>query len=214
MKSGVFILFENFETILILTLLCIIFLLVLGESLKIQSKGYQIVHSLESLVYTVPPKKSKDLIRQRIRWSYGNLENIAKYKHLLSPKYGDLGLFFIPMGLIGIGMSSFLFIYFTVKLIFDTVHKIYLNSLIGFDIIPLFSFDGKLNLISFLTSEKTLLIMFSLLTAIIIYETARRSIKEKFRLEYLFYLLIYGWVIGLAQLIAITHFIIGKKPSW
>ncbi len=38
MKSGVFILFENFETILILTLLCIIFLLVLGESLKIQSK--------------------------------------------------------------------------------------------------------------------------------------------------------------------------------
>jgi hypothetical protein len=38
MKSGVFVLFENYETILILIILCILFFLVIGEGLKIQSK--------------------------------------------------------------------------------------------------------------------------------------------------------------------------------
>lgn len=38
MKSGIFVLFENYETVLILILLCILFFLVIGEGLKIQSK--------------------------------------------------------------------------------------------------------------------------------------------------------------------------------
>ena len=38
MKSGMFILFENFDSILILMILCIIFFLVFDENLRIMSK--------------------------------------------------------------------------------------------------------------------------------------------------------------------------------
>jgi len=182
--------------------------------MRIQSKNYQIAQSSESKVYTIVPNKIKKLIRQRVRWSYGGLKNIAKYRYMLDPKYGDLGLFFLPLTLFSISLVSFLFLYFIINFIFDLYHRIYLNSLINFDIIPLLGFDGRSTLISLVTDEKTFFILFTLLAAFVMYETARRSAKEKFRIEYVFYLLIYGWVQGLSQLIAFLYFIIGKKPDW
>lgn len=182
--------------------------------MRIQSKHYQIIQSLKSKVYTVPPKNLKSLIRQRVRWSFGGLENIFKYKHMLSPDYGDLGVFFLPVTLLSISFVSFLFLYFSIRLVFDLIHKIYLSSLINFDIFPLLNFNIELSLSHLLTDEKTLLIMFSFLTALLLYEIARRNVNEKFRLGYVFYLLIYGWAMGISQVIALVHFIIRKKPGW
>jgi cellulose synthase/poly-beta-1,6-N-acetylglucosamine synthase-like glycosyltransferase len=182
--------------------------------MRIQSKNYQVIQSLESKVYTIPPKRVKKLIRQRVRWSFGTLENIRKYKHMLNPRYGDLGVFFLPSTLFSIGLISFIFLYFLVRFILDIIHNIYLNSLIQFDILPLLKLDLALRLNNFLTDEKSLLIMFTILTALLLYEIARRNINEKFRLSYVFYLLIYGWTLGVSQIIALFYFIIGKKPGW
>ena len=182
--------------------------------MRIQSKDYQIAHSLESQVYTITPNNIKLLVRQRVRWSYGSLENIFKYRYMLSPKYGDLGLFFLPIQLFSIGLISFLFLYFIIKLAFDLSHRIYLNSLINFDVISLFNLNRTISLTGLIINEKTYFVLFSFLAAFIMYEIARRSIKEKFRLEYVFYLLVYGWIMGVSQLIALLHFIFRKNPGW
>jgi len=182
--------------------------------MKIQSKNYQVAQSLDSQVYTVVPNKIKKLIRQRVRWSYGGLENIKKYRHMLSPKYGDLGLFFLPMMLFGIGLVSFLFIYSMIRLISNLFHTLYLNSLINFDIIPLIDLNGKITAASIITNEKTFIILFTILSAFIIYNLGRKRINEKFRLSYIFYFLIYGWIMSFSQLIALSYFLVGKKPRW
>ena len=182
--------------------------------MRIQSKNFQIAQSLDSVVYTVVPDKIKKLIRQRVRWSYGSLENITKYKYMLSPNYGDLGLFFLPITLFGIGLVSFLFIYFIVKSTYNLIQTIHMNSLINFDILPLLDFDGKITLTNLITNERTFFILFASLTAIIIYELGRRSVKEKFRIEYIGYFLLYTWVISLSQIIALGHFLAKRKPRW
>jgi len=182
--------------------------------MRVQSKNFQIAQSLDSVVYTVVPDKIKKLVRQRVRWSYGSLENIAKYKYMLNPKYGDLGLFFLPITLFGIGFVSFLFIYFIVKSIYNLIQIIHLNSLINFDIFPLIDFDGKITLTNLITNERTFFILFTSLTALIIYEIGRRNTKEKFRIEYIGYFLIYSWIMSLSQIIALVHFLAGRKPKW
>jgi cellulose synthase/poly-beta-1,6-N-acetylglucosamine synthase-like glycosyltransferase len=182
--------------------------------MRIQSKNYQIAKSFKSRVYTIVPRDIKKLIRQRIRWSYGTLENIIKYKYMLNPKYGDLGIFFLPISLFSIGMVSFLFIYFIIRFFLELIEKIYLNSLINFDLIPLIEFNGRLSILNILTNEKTFLIFFTFLSSFLMYEVARRSIKEKFKLRYVFYLLVYGWILSFSQVIALISFIIRKEPKW
>jgi cellulose synthase/poly-beta-1,6-N-acetylglucosamine synthase-like glycosyltransferase len=182
--------------------------------LRIQSKGYQIVQSLDSKVYTVVPNKLKKLLKQRIRWSYGTLENIKKYNFLISSKYGNLGMLFIPLNLIGIFLVSFVFLYYSVLILRDAWKSITLYSLIRFDIPRKFDFDMKISMLKFLTDEKSLLIFLSLILSFLIYDLSRRSTKEKFRLEYVFYVLIYGWIMGLAQFLSLIYFFIGKRPKW
>jgi len=182
--------------------------------LKIQSKNYQVAQSLESHVYTIVPNNLRKLIRQRVRWSYGTLTNISKYRSMLNPKYGDLGLFILPSALFSIGLISFLFLYFSIRIIFDIIHRIYLISLIDFDILPLLNFNKEISVISIATTEKTFFIIFTIIIMSIMYEISRRNIKEKFGIQYVLYLLLYGWIIGFSQLVAIVHFIIRKKPKW
>jgi len=62
MKSGIFILFENYETVLIIILLCILFLLVISEGLKIQSKvknNNQINSNFHSYISEIDLKGSR-----------------------------------------------------------------------------------------------------------------------------------------------------------
>jgi cellulose synthase/poly-beta-1,6-N-acetylglucosamine synthase-like glycosyltransferase len=69
-------------------------------ALRIQSRNLKIRSSLAAEVYTEPPDKVSDLLRQRVRWQRGGLRNFWNYRFLIKPAYGDFGMFIIPMSLI------------------------------------------------------------------------------------------------------------------
>lgn len=71
-------------------------------AMRIQSYNYKIRSSLDADVYTEVPKTFGSLLRQRIRWHRGGLRNSYKYLHLISPKYGDMGLIVLPIGFLSI----------------------------------------------------------------------------------------------------------------
>ncbi|HDL02474.1 MAG TPA: glycosyltransferase family 2 protein, partial [Candidatus Pacearchaeota archaeon] len=64
----------------------------LEMSLRIQYEGHSIEYSPESPAYTIAPNTFKALMVQRRRWYAGLMRNTWKYKGLISPKYGDLGI--------------------------------------------------------------------------------------------------------------------------
>ncbi len=66
-------------------------------ALRIQYNNYKIRSSIDAVVYTEVPPSLKGLINQRVRWHRGGLHNLFKYRSLLSPKYGDFGMFVIPV---------------------------------------------------------------------------------------------------------------------
>jgi cellulose synthase/poly-beta-1,6-N-acetylglucosamine synthase-like glycosyltransferase len=70
-------------------------------ALRIQSNHYKIRSSLTADVYTDVPDEWGSLIKQRVRWHRGGMHNIFRYRHLINPKYGDLGIFVLPLTAIG-----------------------------------------------------------------------------------------------------------------
>lgn len=80
-------------------------------SLRMQYNGYFIDNCPDAAVHTLVPKTFKSLLIQRRRWYFGYLKNIFKYRGLINKKYGDLGLFIIPVGLFSIVASILIMIY-------------------------------------------------------------------------------------------------------
>ncbi len=71
-------------------------------ALRIQSHNFKIKSSLTADVYTQPPETLGALLRQRVRWQRGGIRNYWKYKFMISPKFGDFGLYFIPLNFLSL----------------------------------------------------------------------------------------------------------------
>lgn len=71
-------------------------------AMRIQQYNYKIRSSLDANVYTEVPRGFWGLLRQRTRWHRGGLKNAVKYGNLIGPKYGDLGMIVMPLGLVAV----------------------------------------------------------------------------------------------------------------
>jgi cellulose synthase/poly-beta-1,6-N-acetylglucosamine synthase-like glycosyltransferase len=67
---------------------------------RLHSHGLVIANAHTAVVETKVPATFGGLIRQRVRWSRGYLENSRDYYYMyFNPRYGNLGLFALPFGL-------------------------------------------------------------------------------------------------------------------
>jgi peptidoglycan-N-acetylglucosamine deacetylase len=63
--------------------------------------GHRVLYEDEAIGYTEAPDNSKDFIKQRFRWMFGNLQTIWKHRDTFGRKrYGALGFFALPNVLI------------------------------------------------------------------------------------------------------------------
>lgn len=111
--------------------------------LRMQKNGYKIVHAHNAVVYTVPPKTLKKLLKQRVRWTHGFIKNAADYRDMIfNRKYGNVGMLILPMACIS--LMSVLFvstvsIYNLFRALADEFVKI---QTVGINLNPhLFNFD-------------------------------------------------------------------------
>lgn len=75
-------------------------------AMRMQKNRYKIVNSHGAHVYTVTPSTLKGLVKQRARWSYGFLNNAIDYKELLlNRKYGNFGMFIMPIAILSLFTS-------------------------------------------------------------------------------------------------------------
>ncbi|MFP3950267.1 MAG: glycosyltransferase [Candidatus Micrarchaeia archaeon] len=95
-------------------------------AMRIQSHNYKIRSSLDASVYTEVPPSFGGLLRQRTRWHRGGLHNAAKYTNLIGPKYGDLGMVVMPLGLIAVA-AIFAVIFVAIYYYFFTVHPAFVG---------------------------------------------------------------------------------------
>lgn len=72
-------------------------------TLSLQQLGYSIVQENSAIAWTEAPMTMKGLFKQRLRWTYGNIQTLYKHRSMLfNPRFGALGLLTMPYALISV----------------------------------------------------------------------------------------------------------------
>ncbi len=183
-------------------------------AMRMQKQNYQIANSHQSIVYTVAPKTLRKLHKQRLRWTYGFLKNIVDYKDMFfNKKYGDLGVFVLPM----ITLSLLTVVYLICRFIYDTIQNLinrYIEySAVGFSTPRFdFHFDWFFIQTDFLNILLVVIFIFSLVLII----TSRKVVRGTYKpsLDLLYFLILYTFIAPLWIGKAFYNVLFSVKTNW
>ncbi|MBW3022372.1 glycosyltransferase [Candidatus Woesearchaeota archaeon] len=183
-------------------------------ALRMQSLNFIVENSVDAYVYTKGPRTFKALFTQRIRWYRGFMDNVVRYKHLFSKKYGQLGAFILPISFISVGMVVFSLCYVLGKSLVQLV-KYWINlSNINYDFAHLFHFN--FDLFNLNLGPTAFLGAIAFVAGIFMILTAKKLSEETTHLKvsYFWYLLFYWLLFGSWWMVAIYYKATNKKIRW
>jgi cellulose synthase/poly-beta-1,6-N-acetylglucosamine synthase-like glycosyltransferase len=190
-----------------------------GEiALRLQKHQYSIEYCHNAEVFTHAPATLKALRNQRVRWNRGTLRNFIKYRKIFgNPKYGDLGLFIFPSGIVLLIIALDIFLVSIIHMAFITAKKMEYGILFR---LPRINLNGSIHLTNFFNQPTAMQIVslaifgLSLVSFYFIYRYSPKDLKTM-ALFYIPYLFIYYplFVIGF-WLITIFYELTNKKLAW
>ncbi|MFT5280880.1 MAG: cellulose synthase/poly-beta-1,6-N-acetylglucosamine synthase-like glycosyltransferase [Flavobacteriaceae bacterium] len=109
---------------------------------RMQMAGLKVNQCDTAFVYTDGPVTPKQLFKQRLRWSYGFINNCFDYRKVLfNKKYGNFGMFTVPMSLLAYVIILYVFFISWVRIIQFLGDKLFVIKTLGFASLIPASFD-------------------------------------------------------------------------
>jgi len=191
----------------------------LEMSLRIQHAGFMIEYSPESPAYTIAPNKFKPLMIQRRRWYTGLMRNTWKYKGIFHPKYGDLGVFVLPIAWISIFFSVFLINYMVIKILFEVQKELQFLISINFDFTSMLGIGSYFVERLFFKIFTNPIIVFFLLFATVMgvymkFATKKVGKVKKLPGTIVVYFLFFALLFGFWWTVSIIYVALNKKVTW
>lgn len=188
-------------------------------ALRIQYNGYIIENSVESPAYTIAPKDFFHLLKQRRRWYVGLMKNIWKYRQIISTKYGDLGIFVLPVAWFSIFFCILITSYSVFKALSEVREELIFLSNINYDFGSIFNLNFYfIERFIFLILTNPIVVFiggFVILVGFYLYYASKKlgkvyGIAINLPLYFLFFAVLFGfwWVVS------IIYVIFGRKISW
>jgi cellulose synthase/poly-beta-1,6-N-acetylglucosamine synthase-like glycosyltransferase len=183
---------------------------------RMQENHLQIVHSVNSFVYTSSPNTVKKLYVQRLRWIYGFIQNTIDYRRLLFKKeYLNFSFFTLPSGIISIIAVVYLSIVFMYDAILFAIKKITQYSIAGFSNSSAIHVHFDWFYINTQTVSFVTLILYMLLLFSIVMGTRLNKQGSGYHWHILAYLLIYSVIAPFWLLKAVWNTIARRgQPKW
>ncbi len=183
-------------------------------AMRMQSNHYRIANRHDAYVYTVGPHSTKGLFKQRLRWTYGFLNNARDYRHLFfTPRYGDLSLLMLP--------SAILFLIGSLILFGTLISSTSTSVVKGISRIRTVGVDVPASLTSpdwffFNTDALLFLSIFIMLLTVVLILIGKKLAGEKMRFspDIILFLLIYGLVALSWNIVALYKTLTARKVSW
>jgi len=184
----------------------------LEMGLRAQSKHYDVGCVENTYAETYVPDTIKNLSRQRMRWAWGTFYNYFKYKKLfLNKKYGDFGVFMLPIEFLNILLLSFVFLLF----LYTTFNWLWIRAdLLMAGWLPSFNLDISRTLFSF-TEPRVLLFLIMLVIGLAFFFLIKSEFKENIKLrEYALFVTVYMWYLAIIYIVAFVYVALGKNLKW
>lgn len=182
-------------------------------ALRMHLHHYKIVNSHKAFVYTKTPKTIRTLLKQRVRWTQGSIQNLLDYREMFFKKeFGNFGLFILPM----IFFFIFLTLYSTSFIVFNLLkaltRKIEYFLVAGFNPSTWnFKFDSfyiNTEAIAFLT-------VFFLIISMTLFRYGRQIAEEQTSAKhFVYFLLMYGFIAPLWVWKSVYNTITNRKNTW
>jgi cellulose synthase/poly-beta-1,6-N-acetylglucosamine synthase-like glycosyltransferase len=181
-------------------------------TLRLHKNHYKIANAHKAYVYTVGPATLRGLIRQRVRWIRGFLENAWDYRDMFfKSKYGHFGLFTLPMAAVFIFYVLYAVGYTVLKFIDVWYIKISDFLAVG-PHIPKVDFD-----IFYISTDVFFFQSMFLLTVLAFVLLTSRQIsqdKNPIMPNFAIYFLLYPFVAPIFIFVAVFKFLFNTKNTW
>ncbi len=180
---------------------------------RIQKHGLKIVNAHTAFVYTTVPSSVRKLVKQRVRWTQGFLHNSRDYWYMFgNPKFGNFGLFAMPVSIImffgAIFMTSF-FVFQTIQFLSTTIINVAVTG-----ILPRLSMPS-LDWFYFDTSTLNFLVAITFVATLTSVLIGRHIARDNFGLvTILSYFSVYGFLAPLWLFQALWGAILSREASW
>lgn len=184
---------------------------------RLQKNQYKIKQSSGGEVYTESPANLKEFYKQRSRWARGTIQTIFDYRHMiLNPKYGDFGLFQLPLNIFGLVMP-FVIIYFLFKTFFLPTYE-FILSLIVTNFSLIFTYPNLTD-IFLLTNFSNIYFNFVYLSLFIFigkkaYNFSNENFMKKDIVFGIIFIVVFYILISLIILCAIFELLTKKRKKW
>ena len=163
-------------------------------------------------VYTTGPNTFRKLYKQRLRWTYGFIQNARDYKYLFfNPKYGNVGLLTLPTGLILI-----FGVLFSVFFIFYRIINFIIRKYTEWRTVGILQPHFQFSFFYISTKAHIFLLVFIYLLMITLLLQAYKISDEKVRINknMLLYFILYPFISPFWIIKSIYNSILSRTTSW
>ena len=186
----------------------------LEMALRMQKHRFKIVNSYSAHVYTIAPVRLRALYKQRVRWTYGFLNNIMDYREMFfNKKYGHIGMFILPIATISIFSTlymagSLVWVHFSKSIdMFVKFQTVGFNWTLGAPSFDWFFINTGTTSFLFLTAL--------FLTLVILFLAIKMADgKIKLSRDVLYYMVLYVFIVPFWLAKAVLSTVFRKQISW
>lgn len=187
----------------------------LEMALRLQNAGYILENAPRARVFTKTPTTVRSLVKQRTRWTTGFLRNVIyDYKHMIgNPKYGTLGLFMLPLGLLAniSGIIMFIVVIIQIVQFFITKYALINGFPIAYALTP-HSIDWLFLPISFVVLISLVMLIGAVTTMLIGKHMSKTP--GNLILGILMYVTFYGFIAPLWLIRSVYDVASGTRRAW
>jgi len=191
----------------------------LEVALRIQYNGYITENCPDAKIYTIAPAKFKPLLIQRRRWYCGLMKNFWVYKKMISKKYGDLGLFVMPIAWISIFFSIFVLLHLFFKSLSELIKNLVFLQSINFDFTNFFKFNSYFFKKFFFLLFTNPIFIFIFITIAVVwmyisYATKKTGKIQDLKLNLFLFYLFFAPLFAIWWFISFIYLLFAKKMKW
>ena len=184
-------------------------------TLRLHKNHYRIANAHKAYVYTVGPDTLRGLLKQRVRWIRGFLENAWDYREMFfKKKYGHFGMFTLPVAAVFIFYVLYAITFTVIKtsqILYIKINN-YLAIGLHFPNIRNINFDPF-----YITTDIFLvqtIFIFTILGVVLVVSRKMADNKSPIMLNFLVYVLIYPFVSPIFLFVAVYKFLFRSENKW
>ena len=192
-------------------------------ALRIQSHNYVIENAQNAAVYTIGPKKFKELLVQRNRWYTGLIRNMWAYRRLYGFKGGAMGMVVLPVAATTIVLALILTIYVFFRVLNGLKNEIVFLNSINFQFQDLFQTNMYFlktfisNFFLSIFTNPVILISLFFITLLYFYLSfARKNMEfhDRIKLNLIIFVIFFSALFAFWWMVSIFYVIFDKEVVW